>query len=263
MGNFEKVVVLLILLVCAIVLGISLRAPKTPVRASETLEAGPLAGVAGMQGGQLEDPVAFDPFELTLQEPVAAPQLGSDRGEGGGAPSGTERPLTVPGATAALEQNAGTRPAQPTLNSLVDTTGGRQLALVRADDLRATVSPDFMLYTCRSGDTWHTLAAYYYGQAARADLLQNANEGVARLAAGIQILVPKCDVSIEGLDREPTEPREEPEHRIYAVQSGDTLSGISTEMYGSGNRWMQIYDANRDVLSSPDDVSVGLKLRIP
>jgi len=49
----------------------------------------------------------------------------------------------------------------------------------------------------------------------------------------------------------------------YTVQSGDTLSGIATKILGDTKQFMSIYDANRDVLRSPDDLRVGLKLRIP
>ena len=58
--------------------------------------------------------------------------------------------------------------------------------------------------------------------------MQNANEGLVRLTAGESILVPKFDLSIEGIGREPVLPRDEPEYRIYVVKSGDSLSGSAT-----------------------------------
>lgn len=51
--------------------------------------------------------------------------------------------------------------------------------------------------------------------------------------------------------------------RTYIVQPGDTLSKISIKFYGSSRRYMEIYDANRDVLNSPTSVRVGQVLRIP
>lgn len=51
--------------------------------------------------------------------------------------------------------------------------------------------------------------------------------------------------------------------RTYTVQPGDTLSKISIKFYGSSRRYMEIYDANTDVLSSPTNVKVGQVLRIP
>lgn len=51
--------------------------------------------------------------------------------------------------------------------------------------------------------------------------------------------------------------------RMYVVQSGDTLGRISKKFYGTTRRYMDIYNANRDVLSSPSRVEVGQELRIP
>jgi len=51
--------------------------------------------------------------------------------------------------------------------------------------------------------------------------------------------------------------------RTYTVKSGDTLSKISKQFYGSANDYMKIFDANRDQLSDPDKINVGQELKIP
>lgn len=51
--------------------------------------------------------------------------------------------------------------------------------------------------------------------------------------------------------------------RTYTVQSGDSLSSISRKMYGTPSRWIDIYQANRDRLSSENALRVGQELRIP
>ncbi len=51
--------------------------------------------------------------------------------------------------------------------------------------------------------------------------------------------------------------------RTYVVQRGDTLGRISTRFYGSSSRYMDIYNANRDRLASPNSVTVGQELIIP
>lgn len=56
-------------------------------------------------------------------------------------------------------------------------------------------------------------------------------------------------------------PRETPSR--YTVQSGDTLSQVSRKVYGTPGRWMDIYQANRDILSSPNSLRVGQELQIP
>ncbi len=49
----------------------------------------------------------------------------------------------------------------------------------------------------------------------------------------------------------------------YTVRSGDTLSRISVRIYGTPLRWIDIYQANRDRLSSENALRVGQELRIP
>jgi len=49
----------------------------------------------------------------------------------------------------------------------------------------------------------------------------------------------------------------------YEVVPGDTLSGIANRFMGSHRHFLKLYEANRDVLASPDDLRVGMKLKIP
>jgi nucleoid-associated protein YgaU len=54
-----------------------------------------------------------------------------------------------------------------------------------------------------------------------------------------------------------------PAARTYTVQPGDSLSKISKEFYGDANKYMKIFDANKDKLTDPDKVKVGTNLIIP
>ena len=51
--------------------------------------------------------------------------------------------------------------------------------------------------------------------------------------------------------------------QTYTVKSGDTLSKISQQFYGSSNEYMRIFYANRDKLSDPDKIQPGQQLVIP
>jgi len=51
--------------------------------------------------------------------------------------------------------------------------------------------------------------------------------------------------------------------QTYTVKSGDTLTRISLQFYGSANEYMRIFYANRDKLSDPDRIQVGQQLIIP
>ena len=54
-----------------------------------------------------------------------------------------------------------------------------------------------------------------------------------------------------------------PEAQYYTVVSGDTLSKISRHYYGDANKYMKIFEANKPMLTSPDKIYPGQKLRIP
>lgn len=49
----------------------------------------------------------------------------------------------------------------------------------------------------------------------------------------------------------------------YTIQPGDTLSKIAFSFYGKGALWTRIYEANTDVLDSPDLINEGIILKIP
>lgn len=54
-----------------------------------------------------------------------------------------------------------------------------------------------------------------------------------------------------------------PESKMYVVVSGDTLSKISNQFYGTPNKYQQIFEANKPMLSSPDKIYPGQVLRVP
>jgi len=51
--------------------------------------------------------------------------------------------------------------------------------------------------------------------------------------------------------------------RMYTVKSGDTLSAIAKEFYGDANRYNEIFEANRPMLTDPNLIYPGQVLRIP
>ena len=67
-----------------------------------------------------------------------------------------------------------------------------------------------------------------------------------------------ADITID-----PCLPPPKPKEQAYTVQSGDTLSKISKQFYGDANRYMKIFDANKDQLKDPNTIKPGQTLRIP
>ena len=54
-----------------------------------------------------------------------------------------------------------------------------------------------------------------------------------------------------------------PEPVFYTVVKGDTLSAISKKYYGDPNKYNAIFEANKPMLTHPDKIYPGQKLRIP
>lgn len=53
------------------------------------------------------------------------------------------------------------------------------------------------------------------------------------------------------------------ETRYHDVVKGDTLSAIAKQYYGDANKYPVIFEANKPMLSHPDKIYPGQKLRIP
>ena len=51
--------------------------------------------------------------------------------------------------------------------------------------------------------------------------------------------------------------------QFHDVVSGDTLSAISKKYYGDANKYNVIFEANKPMLSDPNKIYPGQKLRIP
>ena len=65
--------------------------------------------------------------------------------------------------------------------------------------------------------------------------------------------------------RAPEPKPEEPEEKaeIYEIVSGDTLGGIAKRYYGNASKYTTIFEANRDIISDPNKIYPGQKIRIP
>ncbi|MEX0887250.1 MAG: LysM peptidoglycan-binding domain-containing protein [Phycisphaeraceae bacterium] len=105
------------------------------------------------------------------------------------------------------------------------------------------------------GDTLSGLAAVHLGSSARWRELLEANrdklDSAEQLWAGMTLRVPGASPSRS------TPPR------VYTVRAGDSLTRIAARELGDAARWREIFDANRDQLSSPDAVREGQRLRLP
>jgi len=52
-------------------------------------------------------------------------------------------------------------------------------------------------------------------------------------------------------------------YHVHTVQSGESLSKIAKHYYKDGNKYMKIFEANKDQLNNPDLIKAGQQLKIP
>jgi nucleoid-associated protein YgaU len=69
--------------------------------------------------------------------------------------------------------------------------------------------------------------------------------------------------SVTSVDNQMTVTNPEPEAQYHDVVRGDTLSAIAKKYYGDANKYPVIFEANKPMLSHPDKIYPGQKLRIP
>jgi nucleoid-associated protein YgaU len=51
--------------------------------------------------------------------------------------------------------------------------------------------------------------------------------------------------------------------KLYTVKTGDTLMTIAKSELGSSNRWKEILDLNKRTLAAPENLQLGMQLKIP
>jgi nucleoid-associated protein YgaU len=111
---------------------------------------------------------------------------------------------------------------------------------------------------------------------ANEDQIAEAREALTSLRSGLPPL--RADVDslrdaearlAERLATERSKPARAPEASRpadrYVVRPGDSLWRISGEpgVYGSGERWVRLYEANRGVIRDPNVIHPGQTIRIP
>lgn len=134
--------------------------------------------------------------------------------------------------------------------------------------------PAFILHKVRRGDTLTALAQKYLGDAQRHLEIFEANRETMRnpndLSIGMTLKIP-VDTAVtppdepEPATETPTPPVAEPVATTveYRVKRGDSLSSIALRTLGDAERYLEIFQFNRDQMKNPDDLRPGMVLKIP
>jgi nucleoid-associated protein YgaU len=118
------------------------------------------------------------------------------------------------------------------------------------------------MYVVQSGDSYYTIARDQLGAAGRYKEIQALN-GIPpeRLKVGDKLKLPAAGPA--PLATPPATAGATPSagEQTHVVETGDTLTRIASQYYGSGDHWRLIADANG--ITDPSLVRVGQRLRIP
>lgn len=89
--------------------------------------------------------------------------------------------------------------------------------------------------------------------------------GVANTQQDLEKVTLCCGnvANVHAVDNQMTVSHPEPEAQYHDVVRGDTLSAIAKKYYGDANKYPVIFEANKPMLSHPDKIYPGQKLRIP
>lgn len=147
-------------------------------------------------------------------------------------------------------------PPKSTAARNVSDRGGPPLNQRDDGSLPSLGSPDFL-----TDDSREPFDASTHKSRARLRQEQ-ADDGIPDLAP---IPIPDTDEITTGKtpSYNDTSPGAAVAERLHTVQKGETLSSIAAKELGSTNRFIEIYEANRDQLKDANDVRVGMKLRMP
>lgn len=104
-------------------------------------------------------------------------------------------------------------------------------------------------YVVQPGDTLSSIAQKIYGDSSKWQQIYRDNRRT--IGNNPDLIYPGMSLEIRVPSR-------------YTVQSGDTLWGIAQKLYGNGNQWQKIYNANKSRIgNNPDALQPGQVLRIP
>lgn len=124
----------------------------------------------------------------------------------------------------------------------------------------ATAGKAIRDYIAASGLDASGLNVEFHGASATVKLEGQAPDQATRE----KIVLLAGNVSgVEQVDDRITVATQEAPAQMYTVKSGDTLSKIAQQFYGSASRYQAIFEANRPMLKDPDHIYPGQVLRIP
>jgi nucleoid-associated protein YgaU len=116
-------------------------------------------------------------------------------------------------------------------------------------------------YVVQAGDSlWDIAQAQYDDGYKWVDIAQANNlSNPGLIEEGQKLVIPQIFTT----DIEEEVVAIEKDNAEYVVVRNDSLWNIAVVNYGDGFQWVKIWEANRNVLNSPDQLEIGMTLILP
>ncbi|MCC6579570.1 MAG: LysM peptidoglycan-binding domain-containing protein [Phycisphaeraceae bacterium] len=274
--------------------------PSTPATG---MTPGMIPGSSSVTGSMPAAPNRVESIPLPVEMADATPAGAHDRVDNRGAAISPDRPITLDRAADAALATDGRGPEEilthpllvpvdtlptPPLASRVDSGMPVERApiapIASAPTTPATPAPTPAIvsanlqpiyHVVQQGETLYSLAKKYYNNGEYWRSIQEANSQIVgpkgNVALGQKLTIPNKSGLISAASATPASATASTPAsssstsgtRYIVVEPGQTLSIIAEEHLGASKRWDEILAANRDTLKSPDQLKVGMKLRLP
>jgi len=156
-------------------------------------------------------------------------------------------------------------------------------SVVRQSKIRSSTPPlpsrQRMIHYVKAGESLWQIAQRYYDNGENWTWIAQANPKAVgaegRVREGVRLVIPSGPVAkvskptkkLADGRSDSAKPRTtvlgQFSARTYIVRSNDSLYKIAAKTLGDGDRWEDLYQANRDRLDHPDRLRVGQRLKIP
>ena len=113
-------------------------------------------------------------------------------------------------------------------------------------------------YVTQDGDTLWDIAVRYYGDGSRWPEIYHANQGTIGSDPNVIYSGQTLTIPDQGGGSNPGGGGQ-----LYTTTDSDTLWDIASRFYGDGNRWPEIYQANKDQIKDPHWIYPGQVFTIP
>jgi nucleoid-associated protein YgaU len=243
--------------------------------------AAPVAG--GVQSPELTPGTTATPLPQAAQGSPESAQFGPPApqptpGSVGVAPADMTPAVAIDPTVAATAQNVPAVNTQPTTAPETAKPASAKVYVVQAGDSISGIAKK--VYGAKEGVKQKSIEAIFAANRktlASADSLQVGQKltipslpgSTAAPSTPADVLTDKNFAKVESVaQKNPAANTTKPAPvvktgNVYVVKEGDSLWKIAATQLGDGNRYKEIVKVNSDVLSSEDDIAVGMQLKMP